>query len=76
MTLRKLLSQPLPAPPEGGEGSIVEQALALPQLAPFRLFWEAMRELRPWWPVLIPLLLWAGLRAYRSERAALRAAKV
>ncbi len=75
MTLRKLFSQPLPTPPEGSDGSIVEQALALPQLAPIRLFWDAMREMRPWWPVLIPLLLWVGVRAYRRERAALQLQK-
>ncbi|MBK9940287.1 MAG: hypothetical protein IPP13_01510 [Kouleothrix sp.] len=70
MTLRKLLSQPLPTPTEGASGSLVEQALALPQLVPIRLFWDNFRELRPWWPVLVPLLLWVGLRTYRNERAA------
>ncbi|HNP72598.1 MAG TPA: hypothetical protein PLO33_11040 [Kouleothrix sp.] len=70
MTLRKLLSQPLPSPPEQAQGSIVDQALAIPQLAPLRLFLENFRDLQPWWPVLVPLLLWVGLRTYRRERAA------
>ena len=73
MALRKLISLPLPAPPEQASGSIVEQVLATPQLAAARLFWDAFREMQPWWPVLIPLLLWVGVRTYRKERAALRA---
>ena len=24
--------------------------------------------LRPWWPVLIPLLIWVAMRTYRRER--------
>jgi hypothetical protein len=25
--------------------------------------------MRPWWPVLFPLLLWIGWRSYQKERA-------
>ena len=73
MALRKLLSQPLPSPPDPGQSSLAEQALAMPQLAPLRLFWDNFRDLQPWWPVLVPLLLWVGVRAYRRERAAIAA---
>ena len=74
MTLRKLLTRPLPAPPSEAPtaNSLVEQFLGLPPLVPLRLFWDSFLELRPWWPVLIPALLWVGIRAYRRERAALR----
>jgi hypothetical protein len=26
------------------------------------------QELRPWWPIVIPLLLWVAVRTYRRER--------
>jgi len=75
MTLRKLITGPLPEPPEATQGSLslLEQALAMPQLVPIRLFWDSLRELRPWWPVLLPLMLWVGVRTYRRERAAAQA---
>ncbi len=74
MTLRKLIARPLPEPPAESPAqlSFVEQALALPQLVPLRLFWDNLQELRPWWPVLLPLLLWVAVRTYRRERQALQ----
>jgi hypothetical protein len=74
MTLRKLMSRSLPEPPEETPGrvSLLEQALAVPQFLPFRLFWDSLREMRPWWPVLLPLMLWVGVRTYRRERAAVQ----
>jgi hypothetical protein len=73
MALRKLLLRPLPeVPPEPpGPRSLIEQALASASIAPLRLFWEQLAELRPWWPVLLPLLLWVGWRTYQRERAAI-----
>ena len=75
MTLRKLMSRSLPEPPEEGSGklSLLDQALAMPQLVPVRMFWDNLREMRPWWPILLPLMLWVGVRTYRRERAAVRA---
>jgi len=75
MALRKLLSRGLPEPPAETPGprAMIAQALDLPLLAPMRLFWENLRDLRPWWPVLLPLLLWVGWRTYRRERAAVLA---
>jgi hypothetical protein len=75
MTLRKLITRPLPEPPAEmpGRFSLVEQALTMPQLVPIRLFWDNLRELRPWWPVLLPLMVWVGVRTYRRERAAVQA---
>ena len=78
MTLRKLITRHLPELPEDASGrlSLLEQALAIPQLVPIRLFWDNLRELRPWWPVLLPLMLWVGVRTYRRERAAAQAGEV
>lgn len=75
MALRKLLSLRLPQPPDEAPGvrSIVDEALAVPQLVSARLFAENVVALRPWWPVLLPLLAWVGWRTYRSERAAVLA---
>jgi len=75
MMLRKLITRPLPEPPEESLSrlSLVQQALAMPQLMPLRLFWDNLHELRPWWPVLLPLMLWVGVRTYRRERAAVQA---
>jgi hypothetical protein len=33
-------------------------------------FRDDLLVLRPWWPVLIPALLWLGWSTYRRERAA------
>jgi hypothetical protein len=75
MAIRRLLSRPLPQPPEdmSGVGGIVQQAIAASPLAPVRAFWDSLRELESWWPLLIPLLLWVFWRTYRRERAAMRA---
>ena len=72
--LRKLISTPLPEPPEEDTfgSSLIAQALAMPQLIPMRLSWDNLRELRPWWPVLLPLMLWVGVRTYQREREAVR----
>jgi hypothetical protein len=71
MALRKLLTRPLPEMPSEAPGirSVVDQALATPQLLPARLFYESLNEMRPWWPVLVPLLLWVFWSRYRRERA-------
>ena len=71
MALRKLLTRPLPEPPSDAAGlkSMVDQALASPQLLPARLFWENLNEMRPWWPILAPLLAWVFWRKYQREHA-------
>jgi hypothetical protein len=71
MTLRKLLREGLPEPPEEAPGlrTIVLTALDSPLLAPMRIFWDNLNALRPLWPVLLPLLAWVGWRAYQRERA-------
>ena len=75
IALRKLLSQGLPEPPAEATSlrDTVMQALALPPLLPIRLFWDNLRAMRPWWPVLLPLLAWIGWRTYQRERASVRA---
>jgi hypothetical protein len=71
--LRKLLARSLPEPPEKSPGPLemLEQALAIELLVPLRLFWHNLYSLRPWWPVLLPLLAWLGWRTYQRERAAM-----
>ncbi|MFO7171310.1 MAG: hypothetical protein DIU80_025045 [Chloroflexota bacterium] len=39
---------------------------------PFWLFWQNLLALRPWWPVVVPFLIWYARRSYRRERAKLR----
>ncbi|HEU4323426.1 MAG TPA: hypothetical protein VFS21_09805 [Roseiflexaceae bacterium] len=75
MTLRKLASLRLPEPPEKVPEvrDVLNQAFSLPLLAPIRLFWNSLLEMRDWWPVLLPLLLFTGWRAYRAERRRLLA---
>jgi hypothetical protein len=71
MALRKLLARSLPEPPARPPGlsELIEQALEIQLLVPVRLFWNNLNALRPWWPVLLPLLAWIGWRTYRREHA-------
>jgi hypothetical protein len=71
MALRKLLAHGLPEPPATTPGfaDLLTEMLNMPLLAPIRLFWVSLNEMRPWWPILLPLLTWVGWRAYRRERA-------
>jgi hypothetical protein len=70
MALRKLFSQGMPEPPPQATSlrDTVAQTLSLPALMPIRLFWDNLRAMRPWWPLLLPLLAWIGWRAYQRER--------
>jgi hypothetical protein len=73
MALRRLFSRGLPeVPSEDATGipALLAQALDVLPLAPVRVFWDSLSELRPWWPVLLPLLAWIGWRTYQQERAA------
>lgn len=73
MALRKLLSRGLPEVPSKEATdvpSLLAQAMDILPIAPVRLFWDSLSELRPWWPVLLPLLAWIGWRTYQRERAA------
>jgi hypothetical protein len=49
----------------------IDQAIAASPLAPARAFWNSLREMEDWWPLLLPLLLWVFWRTYQRERAAL-----
>lgn len=71
MALRKLLSQGLAEPPTEATSlrDTITQVLELPPVLPIRLFWDNLIAMRPWWPVLLPLLAWIGWRTYRNERA-------
>src|SRR5262245_60690963 len=70
-TLRKLVTQGLPEPPAKAPGptDIVKDIWNTPQLAPVRQFWEGLDDMRPWWLLVLPLLILFGWRSYRRERA-------
>lgn len=44
----------------------------LPFVATIRTFWRNFQEMRDWWPVLIPLMVWVGWRTYHAERREIR----
>jgi hypothetical protein len=71
--LRKLLPGRFASLPQAiaSPRTAINQAIAASPLAPVRAFWEALRELEDWWPLLLPLLLWVFWRTYQRERAAL-----
>ena len=71
--LRKLMAEGLSRLPQAVSNprAAIDQAIAASPLAPARAFWDALREMEDWWPLLIPLLLWVFWRTYQRERAAL-----
>lgn len=58
---------PPPPPPSGPFDSLVV-ALGLP-VTIARQFWLDFLKLRPWWPILIPIMIWVARRTYQRERA-------
>ncbi|MEM8534423.1 MAG: hypothetical protein AAGF95_26500 [Chloroflexota bacterium] len=64
------LSRKLPEPPEEPETthSLIQRIFDIQVLAPVRLFWDNLNALRPWWPILIPWLLWVAWKTYQRER--------
>jgi hypothetical protein len=70
MALQKLLTRGLPEPPAKAPtvADTLSEIYYMPLLAPVRLFWESLYDMRPWWPILFPLLAWVGWRSYRRER--------
>jgi hypothetical protein len=71
--LRKLLPGGLSSLPQAASNprAAINQAIAASPLAPVRAFWDNLREMEDWWPLLLPLLLWVFWRTYQRERAAL-----
>jgi len=71
--LRKLLPGGLASLPQtvSNPRAALDQAIAASPLAPARAFWDSLREMEDWWPLLIPVLLWVFWRTYQRERAAL-----
>jgi hypothetical protein len=53
----------------------LDTAIAASPLAPARTFWNSLREMEDWWPVLLPVLLWVFWRTYQRERAELAAGR-
>ncbi len=68
LSLRNILRNGLPEPSEVEGRSVADQFFDSPLLAPFRLFWESLETFRPYWPVLIPLLMLSAIGSYRKER--------
>jgi hypothetical protein len=71
--LRKLADAGLARLPQAVSNprAAIDTAIAASPLAPARAFWDALRELEDWWPVLLPVLLLVFWRTYQRERAAL-----
>lgn len=69
-SVRSILSRGIPEYPQDKPTwrSFLQDVLAEPLIAPFRLFWLNFLEARPWWPVLIPLMAWVGWRSYKREQ--------
>jgi hypothetical protein len=65
--LRRKPAPPEPAPKEHPLDAALNR-LGLPG-AVARGFLHDFQELRPWWPIVIPLMIWVGMRTYRRERA-------
>lgn len=70
MTLRRVLTQRLPAYPEEAPTwqTLLTEVVAMPLIAPIHLFWTNLKDARPWWPVLLPLMALTAWRTYRRER--------
>lgn len=68
MSMRSLIRQGLPALAEVEQVSLLQQVWQSPLLAPARLFVQVFLDFRPWWPVLIPLLVFEAWRSYGRER--------
>ena len=73
MVLRKLIPGRLSRLPQAisNPRAAIDKAIAASPLAPAITFWDALRELEDWWPLLLPVLLWVFWRTYQRERAAL-----
>jgi hypothetical protein len=71
--LRKLLPGGLASLPQAASNprAAFDQAIAASPLAPARAFWDSLRAMEDWWPLLIPVLLWVFWRTYQRERAAI-----
>lgn len=58
-------------PPPPPPSPTLERLLTIGGL-PFllvRIFWYNLCEVRFWWPLVLPLLVWTAWRTYRRERA-------
>lgn len=59
--------QPQQAQQQAGE-TIQQRLEQVPFAGELQLFWRTLREMRPWWPILLPFLAWVGWRTYHTER--------
>lgn len=67
--LRRITGRFAAPPPEPPPDALHQAELLLKvKLLPYWLFWQNLRAMRPWWPVLLPALLIYGMRMYRRER--------
>lgn len=70
MDIQKVITHLRADPPTKAKdlNELVDEAMALPLLAPIRLFWQNLQTMRPWWPIILPLLAWVSWRSYQAER--------
>jgi hypothetical protein len=64
-------AQPLPpsAPPTEDFQTVLRQNLdQMPLLRVVKSYLDELTDMRDWWPLVLPLLLWIGWRTYRKER--------
>lgn len=72
--LRKVRNQLSGATPAAGPLDIVLQRMGLPGVITRQIIID-FQELRPYWPILIPLMIIVAVRSYRRERAIILAAR-
>ncbi len=75
--IRRATPTPPPAPPTAPPTQLgmIEQTLTrfgLPGVLITKAI-EDFQSLRPWWPILIPILLWEARKTYIRERRAVLA---
>jgi hypothetical protein len=47
---------------------IQQQSRYIPTLGIVQFFWQELKSMESWWPILLPFLAWVGWRTYRKER--------
>ncbi len=73
-SIRKKPEAPPPPPPKPHPLDAALGRLGLPGVV-IRQFVHDFQDLRPYWPILIPLMILVGVRTYRRERALVIAAR-
>jgi hypothetical protein len=49
--------------------TVIQKHIAeIPEMGLVQVFWRNLADMREWWLILGPLLLWVGWRTYTHER--------